>query len=452
MAVDKLSDTLLGGIGSFLSEDERAALRDRDPQRQLRALKVENEFLYRRVRQFDALHKVALALTSELRLSSLLDRIMELSKQVMLAEAGSIFLLDKEGGEISFFVVVGEGGDVLKPLKLEMGQGIVGHVALTGETVSVPDAYQDPRFDPSFDKKTGFRTRSILATPVVVKGDIIGILEVINRTGGGAFTDEDINLFKAVASSVGVALENARLFEKTTKMADELRDALEQERRLAIEKAKMGAYIPKHVVDEISRNREQKLALGGRTVQATVMFSDLKGFTKIAERMDAQELVGLLNTYMTAMTAIIEANDGIIDKFLGDGIMATFTDIEGKDPAAARAVRTGLAMQARVAELRENWRRTHPDAADLQMRVGINSGEMVAGNIGAETRMEFTVIGDNVNVAARIESVSEPGQVWVSDATFSQAAGQFDGTPMAPIRVKNREQPVRTFRIDGPKN
>jgi adenylate cyclase len=406
-----------------------------------------NELLTRRVRELDALHNVAMALTSEIRIAGLLERIMHVSKDVMHAEAGSILLLDETKKSLNFFMVSGSGSGALKPLSVNVGSGIAGHVAQTGDSLRVRDVYEDPRFDPTFDERTGSRSKSMLATPILNKGEVVGVLQVINNVEHAEFDEHDLDLFKSLASSIGVALENAKLFEQTKAMADDLRDALEQERRLSIEKEKMGAYIPKHVVDEISRNREQKLALGGKMVRGTVLFSDLKGFTKMAENMEAQRLIGLLNLYMTAMTDIIESEQGTIDKFLGDGIMATFTVLDENDCAATRAIRVGIRMQSRLTELRGQWKSTHPEASNLEMRVGINTGDMVAGNIGSETRMEFTVIGDNVNVASRIEAACSPGQVWVSDSTYLDAHGEFEATRMEPIQVKNRTQPVQIYAI-----
>ena len=410
-------------------------------------IRSKNQLLTRRVEELDALHSVAMALTSEHRIAGLLERIMEVSKDVMHAEAGSILLLDEASQDLSFFVVSGSGSDTLKSLTVKLGQGIAGHVAQTSESIRVCDAYDDPHFDASFDERTGFRTRALLATPILNKGEVIGVLEVMNKVEHAEFDEHDLELFESLASSVGVALENARLFEQTMAMAEDLREALKKERRLSIEKEKMGAYIPKHVVDEISRNREKKLALGGKIVRATVLFSDIKGFTKMAETMQAERPIDLLNIYMTAMTEIIESEHGTIDKYLGDGIMATFTSLEEHDMDAARAIRAGIRMQTRLAELREQWRTTHREACNMEMRVGINTGEMVAGNIGSETRMEFTVIGDNVNVASRIEANSRPGQVWVSESTYFDAKDEFEATRMDPIHVKNRSQPVQTYAI-----
>ena len=181
---------------------------------------------------------------------------------------------------------------------------------------------------------------------------------------------------------------------------------------------------------------------------ATILFSDIKGFTALSERLDPQEIVGVLNIYMTAMCSIIEEESGVVDKFMGDGIMAIFTPGASQHHATA-AVRAGLRMQQRLGELR----RSNANMRNLQMRIGINTGEVVAGNIGSETRMDYTVIGDNVNVASRIENACRPdgvlvsGSTWASVNTAAGASKQFSAEVQPPIQVKNRDQPVLTYLV-----
>jgi adenylate cyclase len=316
----------------------------------------------------------------------------------------------------------------------------------------VADAYADPRFNRSYDRKTGFRTRGLLTVPMTTKGEVVGVIQVANKSGTkDGFTNfglDDQRLLESFAAQAAVSLENARLLESTRKMADDLRKALEAERNLTIEKAKMGAYMPRSVVDEISKNREQKLALGGRTVTASILFSDIKGFTALSERRDPQETIGFLNIYMTAMCNIIEAESGVVDKFIGDGVMAVFTQGNAQEHAMA-AVRAGVRMQQKLQEMRLS----DMNIRNLQMRIGINTGEVVAGNIGSETRMDYTVIGDNVNVASRIENACRPDGVLVSNSTWSLvressgASDQFLAEEQPPIHVKNRDKPVLTFLI-----
>ncbi|MBM3217590.1 MAG: adenylate/guanylate cyclase domain-containing protein [Candidatus Rokubacteria bacterium] len=209
----------------------------------------------------------------------------------------------------------------------------------------------------------------------------------------------------------------------------------------------MGAYIPKQLVDDISRNREQKLALGGKLVRGTILFSDIRGFTRLSENMEPQAVVSFLNEYMTAMTTIIEDEGGIVDKFIGDGIMAEFLPTTADDNHALRAVRAGVRMQQRLGELERAWRTTRPELTGIPCRVGINTGEVVSGNIGSQTRMDYTVIGDNVNLTSRIESNGRGGEVHLSESTCLEVKGQVTAVRLDPIQVKNRVQPVQVYAI-----
>ena len=133
---------------------------------------------------------------------------------------------------------------------------------------------------------------------------------------------------------------------------------------------------------------------------------------------------------------------------MGAGIMAIYTSHDGDDHHAVRAVRAAGRMQQAVAGLRAEWATSCPEAHDIAMRIGINTGEMVAGNVGSATRMDYTVIGDNVNVASRVESHGASGQVHISESTHSSLGGAFATTRLQPISVKNRAQPVRIYRVD----
>src|SRR5262245_26855215 len=384
------------------------------------------------------------AMSSLMEPARILDLIVENSKLVTRAEASSLLLLDEQTGELVFHVAKGSAAAGLARVAVAPGRGVVGHVAATGEPLLIADAYADPRFDRTYDERTGFRTRSLLTVPMHSKGVVIGVVQVINKAGEASFDEDDLQLLESFAAQAGVSLENARLLDKTQRMADDLRVALEKERRLPIEKAKMGAYVPQTVVDEISKSREETLALGGKTVQATVLFSDIKGFTALSERLDPQATVAFLNVYMTAMTGVIEEEGGIVDKFIGDGIMAVFADVADGNHAGA-AVRAGVRMQKKLEEMR----RADPALRKVQMRVGINSGDVVAGNVGSLTRMDYTVIGDNVNVASRIEGVCVPDGVLVSASTWQSVKEAFIAKEQEPVRVKNRNEAVKTFLIRG---
>jgi adenylate cyclase len=413
----------------------------------IKAIAEQRDQLVEQLAERKALSEVALAVSSVGDLDEVLDIILAKSREVANAEASSVLLLDPEQNSLVFHAVKGRVSETLKGTRTELGEGLVGHVARTGKTVVVDDPYNDPRFNKAMDKATGFVTRSILTTPLINKDEIIGVLQLVNRKELDAFVDNDVSLIESFAVQAGVAIENSRLYSDISNYADDLKESLDNERRLTIEKQKMGAFIPKQVVDQISRSREEKIALGGKVVRSTMLFSDIVGFTRLSERLEPELVIDFLNLYMTEMSNILEEEGGIIDKFIGDGIMAVFTEDQA-EPAMS-AVKAGLRMQAAIELKREIWGALNPDLAKLSMRIGINSGRVIAGNVGSEQRMDYTVIGDNVNVAARIEQACQPGSVLISLAVYEDVKLRVNASEMEPIIVKNRDQAVLTYSVES---
>ncbi|MFM7085702.1 MAG: adenylate/guanylate cyclase domain-containing protein, partial [Cyanobium sp.] len=151
---------------------------------------------------------------------------------------------------------------------------------------------------------------------------------------------------------------------------------------------------------------------------------------------------------VVSVSQVVALHAGVVDKFIGDGLMAVFLPSTLKDNHALRAVRAGMQMQKELTRIKEDWQSRRPEVKDIGIRIGINSGEMVAGNIGSQSRMEYTVIGDNVNVASRIESNGQVGEVLVGEATYQRVRSQgVRAERLEPLSVKNREQPVDVYRI-----
>jgi DNA-binding response OmpR family regulator len=177
----------------------------------------------------------------------------------------------------------------------------------------------------------------------------------------------------------------------------------------------------------------------------SVYFTDIVGFTPLTESMAAEDLVSLLNEYFDAMTPLFQKNHGVIDKFVGDCIMALFFG-EGDDErerSAYRAVLTGLEMTRTLQEFNEG--RDH----QINVRVGINSGDVIMGDIGSQAlRRDYTVIGDNVNVAARLEGAAEHGTVLISESTYDLVRDSAVVTDLGPIQVKGKAEPINVYRVD----
>ena len=208
-----------------------------------------------------------------------------------------------------------------------------------------------------------------------------------------------------------------------------------------------GKYMTQTVMEHLMSGMVQ---LGGETLTVTILFSDIRSFTSISEQMnDAQALVGLLNEYFTAMVTIVMEEDGVVDKYIGDAIMAVFGAPVSKPDDAVRAARAAVRMRVALAEL--NTRLVARGVSPLRTGIGIHTGVVVAGNIGSEARMEYTVIGDAVNLASRLESsTKELGvDVLISAETNELVKHACLTTPLREITVKGRGVPVMTYELCG---
>ncbi len=402
--------------------------------------------LNRRLAESDALRQVAAAISSVMEVQPLLEMIMEKSKEVMDAEASSLMLLDEETQELVFNVATGEKGAALGEVRLPLGRGIAGWVAQNKEPLLVPDAYEDPRFNRDADKMSGFHTRSILCVPLMMQDRLLGVVQVLNPSEKDSFEENDRATFTSFADHASIAIENARLYEELKQRAEELREALERERWLTLQRDKLGKYVPKSVVQEIERDREQVLASATKSIECTILFSDIKGFTSFTEANPAHKMVEMLNQYHSEMNAVIDNYDGILDKFMGDGIMVVFLQADDGDNHALRAVQCGIDMQHEVSRLDQEW--LAQGLGHLSIRIGVNTGQVISGSIGASTRMDYTVVGDTVNVASRLESNGKPGAVLISQSSYVNIEGLVEAVKLEPIFVKNRVQPVQVYAID----
>ncbi len=207
-----------------------------------------------------------------------------------------------------------------------------------------------------------------------------------------------------------------------------------------------GKYMTEAVMDHLMNG---KVSLGGETLQVTILFSDIRSFTSISEKMDAQALVGLLNEYFTEMVGIVMTADGVVDKYIGDAIMAVFGAPVPKADDAMNAVRAAVRMRHALRVLNESL--VARGIAPLKTGIGIHTGEVVAGNIGSERRMEYTVIGDAVNLASRLESNTKDlgVNILISEDTYKLVRSKVVAREVKEITVKGRAQPVMTYEVIG---
>ena len=205
-------------------------------------------------------------------------------------------------------------------------------------------------------------------------------------------------------------------------------------------------YVAREVVEEILKDPRQ-IALTGARREVTVLFCDIRGFTATAESLPPEEVVELLNAFYDLMIETTFKHDGTLDKFLGDGVMAVFGAPLYRADHALMAARTALAMQAGIREL--SARRVLAGKSPLNVGIGLNAGEVIAGTVGTDVRMEYTVVGDCVNLAARLQSRARPGQILVTAETYARLNGGVHGRPLGPVCVKGKDEAIEVWELRG---
>ena len=529
--------------GKF-DEDDMASLADMTAQAAvaLQSAQFVEEMSKQRKQEMEFLGVVS-DITAEIDLGALLQKVMAETTRMLKAERSTLFLNDAKTGEL--FSQIGQGLNA-QQIRFPNHLGIAGTVFTSGKTVNIPYAYADMRFNPVFDKKTGFFTRSILCTPVANKdGKIIGVTQVLNKRGG-PFTAEDESRLKAFTAQVSIALENAKLFDDVQNMRNYNESILESmsngvitmnedghvitcnaaglrimkvspdeiigrhysefcsdanawvcerlqrvtETRAtdiamdadlefggeklsvnltilaltSVEGKRLGSMLmmedisgEKRLKSTMSRYMDPGLAdqvleagqdiLGGTSTEATVLFSDIRSFTPLTEELGAQGTVTLLNEYFTMMVECILQEGGMLDKFIGDAIMAAFGIPIAHDDDEDRGVRAAIAM---IRDL-EEWNKTRASNGKrpVNIGVGLNTDTVISGNIGSPKRMDYTLIGDGVNLASRLESACKQysARILVSENTCKALRGTYRLREVDRVVVKGKTEPVNIYEI-----
>ena len=234
---------------------------------------------------------------------------------------------------------------------------------------------------------------------------------------------------------LGDALENA-----ASQLAESDRTILKEQ---AI-RSDLGRYLPGKLVEQIV-SRERSLALGGQRREITVLFADVVGFTPLAEREAAETVVTLLNELFSILTEIVFRHGGTVDKFVGDCVMAVWGATEDQPDHPQRAIAAARDMQRWLEVANELWQAQHN--LNIELAIGVHTGDAVVGNFGSETRMEFTAIGDVVNVAARLEAIARPNQILSTIMTRSRLADDPDFISLGVRPLIGKAQPIELFEV-----
>jgi adenylate cyclase len=379
------------------------------------------------------LMNVAETLIAVRPVEEVLQQVMEIVFDHVPAERGFLMLQDEVEGKLVPMVIKHKNPQASDSGKITISKTIADRVVKDRVSILTSDALVDPRFGAG-DSIRFHGIRSAMCAPLWNKDQVIGIIHVDSPMLTNCFQLHDLDLLTALANYAAVAVERARLNQKI----------LAEEKK----RERLGRFLSPQVTSRIlAASDSQGAALGvPEEKHVSVLFADITGFTSMSERMSPAAVALLLNDYLSRMTDVIFKYEGTLDKYIGDAIMAVFGAPLDMPDHAVRAIRAALEMQERLAEFNSE----HRDGPQLRIRIGVNSGKVVAGEIGSVNKKEYTVLGDAVNIASRLESsVAKPGMVVIGENTWDQAKELFECRSLGKATLKGKEQEVAVYEVVG---
>lgn len=398
-----------------------AAVDQFQPERQLRS----EDDLRRDYERLRVSYELSAALSGSLEFDALLLRIVDTLIRLFGADRGVVLLRDEAG--------------VLRPRCSRTAAGtstevpysntIVNEALAARNSILSFDASVDVRFKAA-ESVLAQGIRSSMAAPMLRGDDALGVIVLDSSMRVGVFTEKDLKILQTAANQAAIALHNSMLAQQ-----------------LVSEAAMRGRFERLVAPNLVERILSGALSVerAGVNRDVSILFSDIRGFTSFSETRRPEEIVSLLNDYFEDMVDIVFRNEGTLDKFVGDEIMALFGAPVGHADDARRAVQTSIEMQIGLIELNARW--ASRGVPPFQVGVGINTGEVTAGFIGSSKALSYTVIGDVVNTAARFCSNASAGEILVGASTYERVRAQFRFDELPALSVKNKAEPVHVFRV-----
>lgn len=371
--------------------------------------------------------EVSKGLGKETDIDSLLDKIAGYAYQILEVERVAIHLIDENGELVPKFARDKRGSDTTRSVPQSIARS-----ALKDKVAILSDnAGEDTRFGGQSILMQ--QIRSAVCVPLVGSEDrALGILYVDNISAAHRFSDEDFEFCIAFAGIAAVAIENSQFAQRI--------------QRELVTRSNFERFFTPQLARQIAQSSES-LRLGGDKRPIAVLFTDIRGFTALSETMRPDDMASLLTEYLTEMVDCVFRHEGTLDKFIGDSVMAQWGAPLGGPDDADKAMAAAIGMMQALDRLNERWRAQ--DRPTLQHGIGLNYGEAFAGNIGSERRLEFTVIGDVVNTAARLCAAADD-EILLTDEFRRRLSKEPLLVECPPMEFKNKSQPVTVYRVVEP--
>jgi adenylate cyclase len=372
-------------------------------------------------------HELSQKLSFDTDLDEILKRIVEETFQLIKADRAVILLIDPDTEQLTpRYVKQKREGE-----EIQLSSSILEEVKNNKRAVLSSDAMLDERFKAA--KSIIMQgIRSTMCVPLLYADRLVGAMHMDSLLTTGAFTEKDLTLFQGIAQQAATAIENQRLAKKIEREAGT--------------RAQFQRLLSPNLVDQIV-NGALQLDQAGTVRDVTMLFADIRGFTAMSERHAPEEMVKTLNDYFEVMVDVLFANGGTLDKYVGDEIIGLFGAPVALPDAAERAVRCGLAMQEALQEF--NRVRESAGAEPIEIGIAINTGPVIAGAIGSSRTLQYTVIGDAVNVASRLCNVAKAGEVLISETTMELTRDRVHAEARESVQVKGKSKPLSIYRVLG---
>ncbi len=377
-------------------------------------------------------HELARAVGSELDLDKLLPKILDKAFELVGADRGVILLQNDQSSELVPRFVKTRSGK--SDPNIVLSKTVMAEVVNNKAAVLSSDATMDARFSGAHSIiMQGIR--STMTLPLLHANELLGIMHLDSLFTSNAFTEKDLQICTGMAAQAAISIQNARLASRIEKEAQT--------------RAQISRLIPPSIVEQVLKG-ELVIEKGGRVTEVTMLFSDIRGFTTMSDGRPPQEIVNTLNEYFEVMVDILFKYAGTLDKFVGDEIIGLFGAPIALDDAPFKAVSCGIAMLQALEEF--NRTRASEGQTPIRIGIGINTGNVITGSIGSTRALQYTAIGDAMNVASRLVNIASSGDIIVSEDTYRAVVGRVEATQLPPVKVKGKAEELKVYRITGLRN
>ncbi|KAI9005192.1 hypothetical protein BC832DRAFT_531398 [Gaertneriomyces semiglobifer] len=364
-----------------------------------------------------------------LNITEALSKSCELIFELLPVDRAVVLLVDDETRMLSTHYVRVREGKGFDQKEICLSSTILKKVYHSRKCLITSDACEDPMLSKQASVKVG-QIRSVCCLPLIAQNRVLGILHLDSRDRISTFSPKDVSLIKTICSQTAMAIQNSWLVQE-----------METKARLT---ENLSRFLPPHVVSKMTTKGEV-IRKGSRETIGTVLFADIRGFTQLSEKSSCSEVVSLLNDYFERLVGIVFNHNGIVDKYIGDALMAAFGTLEASDNDHPEydAVRAALDFKLAIAAMNEQ--RARQKLVPISIGVGLNTGPLLTGFIGCSQRLEYTCIGDTVNTSSRICSMADKDQVLISESTYEKIRGRIECRQVGFRQFKGKEQQVMVY-------